>query len=148
MGQSKRNLRCEKLGLVLWEHAHLDQMAEQLTTLHKLHEEVDAELVLEDILHVHQEWVVDLSQNVFFELDVLHLFVFEYYVLSDALHGVELVGLGVLDQEHLTERALADHLSDLEIFKRGGLRLVPGKDGRSAAGHGLTNLHAVLISRL
>ena len=50
--QSEGDLRCEKFGLVLWEHANVDQMAEELATLDELHQEVDPELILEDVLHV------------------------------------------------------------------------------------------------
>ena len=88
MGECERDLRCEKLGLVLGEHAHLDQVAEELAALDELHEEVDAELVLEHVLHVHEERVVNLAQNILLQLDVLHLLILQNYVLPDALHGV------------------------------------------------------------
>lgn len=60
--------------------------------------------------------MVDLAQNVFLQLDILHLLVLQDDVLPDALHGVEFVRGGVLDQEDLAKRALANHLADLEIF--------------------------------
>ena len=61
MRESKSYLGCEELGLVLREHSDLDQMAEKFTTFNKLHKEVDTELILEDILHIYEEWMVDLS---------------------------------------------------------------------------------------
>ena len=88
MGECERDLRGEELGLVLGEHAHLDQVAEELAALDELHEEVDAELVLEHVLHVHEERVVNLAQNILLQLDVLHLLILQNYVLPDALHGV------------------------------------------------------------
>ena len=75
MGECERDLRGEELGLVLGEHTHLDQVAEELAALDELHEEVDAELVLEHILHVHEERVVNLAQNILLQLDVLHLLI-------------------------------------------------------------------------
>ena len=49
----ERDLGGEELGLVLGDHADLDQVAEEFAALDELHEEVDAELVLEHLLHEH-----------------------------------------------------------------------------------------------
>ena len=91
-------------------------MAEELSTLHKLHEEEDAVLVLEYVLHVNQEWMIDLAKDVLLQLDVLHLLVFQDDILANDLHGVHLLRCHVLDEEHLTERALSDHLDNLKVF--------------------------------
>lgn len=138
----------EELSLVLREHTNLYQVAEKLTSLDKLHQEVDTKLVLEDVLHINEEWVVDLAQNVLLELDVFHLLVLQDYVLPDTLHGVEFVRSGVLYQEDLTKGALADHLTDLEIFQRRRLLRVSSKDSGCAASHGLAHFHAVLVGGL
>mmetsp|Transcript_46424 Transcript_46424/g.61484 ORF Transcript_46424/g.61484 Transcript_46424/m.61484 type:complete len:245 (+) Transcript_46424:821-1555(+) len=135
MRKCESNLSCEELSLVLREHSHLNEMAEELTTLDKLHEEVDTVLVLEDILHVDEEGVVDLTQDVFLELDVFHLLVLQNDILPDDLHGVELAGLRMLDEEDLAEGTLADKLTDLEIAERGLLALVASEDGSCAASH-------------
>ena len=116
MGQSEGNLGREELCLVLWEHAHFDQVTEQFTTLHELHQEVDTILVLEHILHVHEEWVIDRAQNIFLKLYVLHLLILQNDVLSDALHGIKFLGGYVFDKEHLTEGALSNHFADLEVL--------------------------------
>ena len=42
--------------------------------------------------------MVDLPQNVLLQLNVLHLLVLLNCVLPDALHGVEFVRGGVLDE--------------------------------------------------
>ena len=49
----------------------------------------------------------DLIQDVFFELNVFHLLVFKNYVLSDALHSVELLVYFVLHEENFAESPLA-----------------------------------------
>ena len=51
--ESKSDLHSEELGLVLWELPDLDQVAEELTTLDKLHQEVNTELILEDVFHIN-----------------------------------------------------------------------------------------------
>ena len=96
----------------------------------------------------HEERVVDLPLNVLLQLNVLHLLVLQNYVLPDALHGVEFVRGGVLDEEDLAEGALADHLADLEVLERGRLRLVSGEERRGATRHRLPHLHAVLVGGL
>jgi len=96
-------------------------MSEELATLDEGHEEVDSEIVLEDVLHVYQEGVVDSIQDIFLELDIFHLLVLKDDILADALHGEELLGAGLLDQEHLPEGTLANHLEQLEVIQ---LRIV------------------------
>ena len=141
MGKRKSNLGSEELGLVLREHADLDQMAEELATLDELHKEVDAVVVLEDVLHVYKEGVVDLAQDILLQLNVLHLFVLEDNVLADDLHCVQLMVGCVFDQEDFAKRALADHLADLEVLQRGWRLLITSEDSSSATDHRLTYLH-------
>jgi hypothetical protein len=117
VSQSEGDLGCEKLGLVFREHANVNQMAEELATLDELHQEVDPELVLEDVLHVDKEGMVDLTQDVFLEIDVFHLLVFENNIFADAFHCVKSVRRLMLNQEYLTEGALPNHLSDNEVLK-------------------------------
>jgi hypothetical protein len=53
MAQCERYLSCEEPCLTLFEALHCDQVSEKLTALNELHEEVNSELILEDILHVY-----------------------------------------------------------------------------------------------
>lgn len=117
MGEGKGDLGREELGLVLREHADFDQVTEQLASLDKLHEEIDSELILEDILHVDEEGVVYLAQNIFLELDVLHLLVLQDNIFADAFHRVQLLGHLMLHEEHLSEGTLADHLTNIEVLQ-------------------------------
>jgi len=59
MAKCEADLHSKELGLVLWELSHLNQVTEELSTLDKGHEEIDTELVLENICHINQEWMVD-----------------------------------------------------------------------------------------
>ena len=108
---------CEELRRRLRELSHLDEMTEELATFDELHEEVDAELVLEHELHINQERVVDGVEDIFLKLDVLHLLVLENDILSDAFHGKELTCSLPLDEKDLAERTFANHLLDLEVFQ-------------------------------
>ena len=93
-------------------------MSEKLASLEELHEEVNSELILEDILHVYEEGVVDSVQDIFFELDIFHLLVLNYDVLADALHSVQLPRSGhLLHQEYLTEGAFSDHFQNFEVVQ-------------------------------
>ena len=82
-------------------------MAEKLSTFDKFHQEIDTELILEDVLHVDQEGVVHLEEDVLLHGDVVQLIVLKYEVFADALHGVESLRLLVLDEEHLTKSSFA-----------------------------------------
>lgn len=143
MSEGKRNLCRKELGLVLGEHAHLDKMTEELATFDKFHQEVDAVLVLEHVLHVNQERMVNLAEDVLLKLDVLHLFVLEDDVLADDLHGVRLLGRLVLNKEDFAECSLTYHLLYGEIRQRGGRIVFAREQGCGSTRHRLAHLCVV-----
>jgi hypothetical protein len=145
MGQGESNLGCEEFGLILGEHAHLDQMAEELTTLDKFHKEVNSVIVLEDIFHINQERMVNLAQNIFLELYVFHLLILKNNVFTDALHGIKFARCGVLNKIDFSKGALSDHLPDLEVLKRGRCLIGPSVEGSCAASHRLSDLIGVRV---
>lgn len=114
-------------------------MAEELTSFDKFHKEVDTELILEDIFHINQEWVINLPQNIFFKLNIFHLLILENYVFSDALHSVHFFGLVVFNQEYLAKSALADHFYNIEVLECRWLVLVSRKKCSCASSHRLAN---------
>ena len=96
-------------------------MLEDHSTLDKLHEEIDAELILEDIVHTDQERMIHSVQNVFLHAEVRQHVLLYNKVLPDTLHGEKLARRGILDQKDFAERALPNHLYDLEVFEVGTL---------------------------
>ena len=117
MCQGHCYLSSEELSLVLGETLDSDQVSEQLTTLDKLHEKVNSKLILEDILHVNKEGMLDGIQNIFLQLNVLHLLILQNHIFPDALHGIELLVKLVLHQEYFTESTLADQFSEFEVLQ-------------------------------
>lgn len=69
---------CEEFCLFFSEALNLDQVLEELTALNKLHDEVNAEVILEDILHAHEEGVIVRVENVLLQVDVLDLLVLKH----------------------------------------------------------------------
>ena len=112
-------------------------MSKQLASLNENHQEIDPEIVLEHILHVDQEGMVNLIENIFFEIDVLHLVVLQDKILSDTLHGEQFTGSLLLNKEHFAESSFANQFLDLKIFKP-RIALLPRVQSFSAAGHRLT----------
>jgi hypothetical protein len=93
-------------------------VSEQFPALDELHEEVNSELILEDVLHVYEEGVVNGVQDIFFQLDIFHLLVLNDNVLADTLHSVQFPRSShLLDQKHFTKGAFSDHLQDFEVVK-------------------------------
>eukprot|EP00350_Pseudokeronopsis_sp_OXSARD2_P007223 CAMPEP_0170551992 /NCGR_PEP_ID=MMETSP0211-20121228/9974_1 /TAXON_ID=311385 /ORGANISM="Pseudokeronopsis sp., Strain OXSARD2" /LENGTH=387 /DNA_ID=CAMNT_0010859499 /DNA_START=410 /DNA_END=1573 /DNA_ORIENTATION=- len=121
------DLRYKETHLVLMEPLDLYQVSEEFSSFDEFHKEVDAELALEDILHVYNERVVDVKEDVLLQLNVLKLLIINDYIFSDALHGEDLGGVLVLHQEHLPEGPLPNHLPDQEVRKL-HLVLLPGED--------------------
>jgi len=63
-------------------------MSEELTTLYKFHDEIDSHIVLEYELHVHYKRMIDLEEDVFLELNVLKLLIFNNNIFADTLHSI------------------------------------------------------------
>jgi hypothetical protein len=70
----------------------------QLSPLNEIHDEVDSKRFDENELHAYDEGMVDLVQDCLLKMQVLQRVVLEYDVLSDALHGIELLRVFVLDE--------------------------------------------------
>ena len=119
VSKSEGDLDNEKFGGVFWEAPHFLQMAEKLSTLYKLHQEIDAELCLKHILHVNQERVVHLEQYVLLHFEISHVVELNYKIFADGLHRIENLGSLVLDQEYLAKTSLTDLFLDVEVIQRG-----------------------------
>ena len=65
MSQSNSYLSDQETSLLFREPLYFVKMAEELPAFNEFHEEVDAELVLENIIHVDYKWMINCVQNVF-----------------------------------------------------------------------------------
>jgi hypothetical protein len=80
-------------------------MSEQLATpvtyetlndlLNEPHEEVNSVLILENVVHADNEWMLNVVEDIFFEFDVVELFVINDSIFSNAFHGVDLMSVHV-----------------------------------------------------
>ena len=84
-------------------------MSEKLAAFDEFHDKVDSEIVLEDILHVHDEGMIHLEEDVFLQLYVLKLLILHYDVFSDTFHGKNLLVLLILDEINFSKGSLAYH---------------------------------------
>jgi hypothetical protein len=73
MSKCQGNLCSEESYMVLGEALYLHEMAEELSTLDELHEEIDSVIVLEDVLHINEERVVDGVEDVLLKFNVFEL---------------------------------------------------------------------------
>ena len=67
------------------------KVLEKLSTLDELHDEVDAEGFLENVVHTNDEWMVYLVENKLFDLQWLNRLVLDNNIFADNLHGVVFV---------------------------------------------------------
>jgi hypothetical protein len=117
VAQGEGDLSDEEAGLLLPEALDLHKVPEELPALDETHEEVDAELVLEDELHVYHEGMLHRVQDVLLQLDVLVLLIVDHDVLPDAFHRVNLPCELMLNQVDLPEGALAHHPQNHEVLQ-------------------------------
>ena len=62
--------------------------------------------------------MVNCVQDIFFELDILHLFVLNDDVFADAFHGIKLAWLcAQFNQINFTKSTLTDHLLYFKVFQ-------------------------------
>ena len=92
-------------------------MAEEFTTFDEFHQKVDTELILEDVFHINQEWMVYTVEDVLLHSDVVQLVVFNDQILSNTLHGIEVLSRIMLNEEHLSESALTNKFLYLKVLK-------------------------------
>ena len=97
MSQRHGYLSYKESSLILFEPFHFNKMSEKLAAFDEFHDKVYSEIVLEDILHVHDEGMIHLEEDVFLQLYVLKLLILHYDVFSDTFHGKNLLVLLILD---------------------------------------------------
>lgn len=111
------NLQNQKASLFLCKPLDLIQVTEELPSFDKLHEEVDSIVILEYVVHVHNERMLDSVQNVLLKLDVLKLLIINDDVLSDTFHRINLLCVSILHQVDLPKSAFAHHLHDYKVLQ-------------------------------
>lgn len=115
--QGERNLRGVEASALLSEAALFRKVLEEFTSLNEVHDKVDAEVLYEHVVHGYDEGVVNLVQNLFLQVQVLQAVMLKHDVLPNALHCIKLLGVPVLNQEHLSKSALANDVDHLEVLK-------------------------------
>ena len=65
-------------------------MLKKFSALDEVHDEVDAERFLEDIVHANDKGVIHLVENQFLDLERIDWVMLDDHILSDALHRVQL----------------------------------------------------------
>lgn len=145
MSKSHSNLGSKELSLFFRELFDGNQMSEQLSALHKVHQKVDSVVILEHVLHVDQEGVVNSVKNIFLKLDVLHLLVLNNDVLSNTLHCIQLASGFVLNQKDFSKSTFSDEFAEFKIFEF-GLGFRAGEDLLATTCHRLSDLLVHLIA--
>ena len=117
MTQSHGYLDGIESGAVLREASHLAQVHEEFTTSDEAHDEENLLVRLEHVAHTNQKRVVSLQQDVLFQSRGLHLIILNDDILSQGLHGVNIVRIPLLDQKDFSEGATTDDGLDHEVRK-------------------------------
>jgi len=116
--ETDRDLHDEELHLVFGEDTlEVLKVIKQHSTLDEWHDKVDVQLILEDEIHVDQEWIVGSFEHVFLCMQVLKLITLDDQVLSDCFHGVELTVHRVLDEIDLTTGPLTNTFDNDEVIE-------------------------------
>ena len=100
---------------MLGEPFDLSEVAEELATFDKLHEEKDAQLVLKDELHVDEEGVINRAQNLLLPPNVLHHAIINHSVLPDHFHSILKLSLSILNKKDFAECTLTKQLLYLKV---------------------------------
>lgn len=117
MRKCESNLGCKELHLFVLEPFNSNQVSKQLAALNKMHKEVNSDIVLKNILHAHQEGVVDCVQNVLLQIDVFDLVVLQDNIFADTLHREQFFRALMLNQVNFPKRAFSDQLDYFKVLQ-------------------------------
>ena len=123
MSQSNSHLCNHKSCLLLGESSDFDEVPKKLASLDEFHEEEDAILILENVIHTHNEGMTNVIENVLLELKRIHLLVLNNDILSNTLHGINLAGLAMFDLKDFSKGTFTHDPEKQEIVERGILGL-------------------------
>lgn len=119
VAQRQGDLSCVELSLAFGKSLLLREVLEKLTTLNKVHNEIDPVGFLEDVIHTYDERVVDLEQDDALDFQAVEGLMSDNDVFPDALHSVELVVSPHPDKINFTEGTSSNDASELKVFERG-----------------------------
>jgi hypothetical protein len=90
-------------------------VSEELASFDEFHDEINAEVVLEDVFHVYDERVLNRVQDIFFKFDVFKLLIIDNNIFADAFHGEDFIILLILNEIDFSKGAFSNHFQDLEV---------------------------------
>jgi len=114
---AREDLFHEDGAVTLAEFATLQDFIEELTTLADLSHKVVALLILEELVHFDDVWVIDSFENVNF-VEEHTLLVVVHVALSQNFYGALSSRLSVNAHTHLTERACAKNLTNSVVITK------------------------------
>lgn len=117
MTQGDSYLSNHEASLVLWESSHLHKMSEKLTALDEVHQEEDAEVIFEHVVHAHDERMLNRVQDLLLQLQRIHLLVFQYNILSNALHSINLFGFFMSHLENFSKSSFSNNSHHFKVIK-------------------------------
>ena len=118
VAESSSDLAGEELDRGLGETFVGEEVVVHVAAADVLEEEVDAVLVLEHVVHAQHKRMSRLEQYLLLVPSVLDLVLINQHIFVDPFHSICFAVVLVHHQEHFAERALVDHLLDLEVFQQ------------------------------
>ena len=92
-------------------------MLEELSSLNEVHDKVDAEVLDEHVVHGDNKGMVDLIQDLLFQMQILQAVMLKHDILPNAFHSRKLFGVPILNQEDFSKGALSYDINHYEILK-------------------------------
>ena len=115
MLDGKKNVGSIKFGCILLKTANLGQVEEEFAPGAILQAKEQLFGVLEGVKHLHNEFIVDVLKNSPLIHCMLILITLQDFCLLENLECKALLGVCLLDKEHLAVGAFADHRQLLEV---------------------------------
>lgn len=89
-----------ELNLVFFETAYQLEVVEKLSSIDVVHHEVDAVVLLEHELHLHDEWMLDTQHNELLKLHIFNEVLLDQVIFIDALDGEVLLLAWQIGKKH------------------------------------------------
>jgi len=118
VAESKHDLGGDKLDSLLFKPLYLVQIIVDVAAGNILQEKVNPQVILENIIHRIDKWMIRLKQNLLFDLNVFNLILLKHHILVQSFHRIDFPIILVLNEEYLAKRAFINDFLDQEVFKR------------------------------
>lgn len=92
-------------------------MIKNVSAFYIFKEKVYSQIILKNIIHCQNEWILRLEQNIFFSFCIYYLAFFDQNVFINSLHSMLFSCFDIYYEKYFSKRAFVDNFFYFEIVQ-------------------------------